>query len=84
MEENTLKWVTAAQKLDGYKLELTFNDNKKVIVDCTPIISKYKIFEPLREKSVFDNFNLDGWTVTWLNGKIDIAPEYLYEIGKAV
>jgi hypothetical protein len=27
---------------------------------------------------------LDGWTVTWENGSIDIAPEYLYEKGVAI
>lgn len=83
-EEQTLKWVTSARKLDDYNLELTFNDGKRSIVDCLPLIDKYKLFAPLREKSVFDNFSLDGWTVTWLNGTIDIAPEYLYEVGRAV
>lgn len=29
---------------------------------------------------LFLTFN-DGWTVTWLDGTIDIAPEFLYERG---
>jgi len=32
---------------------------------------------------VFDRFDLDGWTVYWLDGTIDIAPEHLYELGVA-
>jgi hypothetical protein len=34
--------------------------------------------------SVFRNIALDGWTVTWQDGTIDIAPEYLYEHGVTV
>lgn len=30
---------------------------------------------------VFRNISLDGWTVTWLDGAINIAPEFLYEKG---
>ena len=30
------------------------------------------------------NVALDGWTVTWQDGMIDIAPEYLYEHGVTV
>lgn len=80
---NELKWVTAARILDCYLMELTFNDGQRRIFNCEPLISQYKVFEPLRDKDVFSCFDLDGWTVTWLNGTIDIAPEYLYEIGTA-
>ena len=44
--------------------------------------SRY-ISKPLRDKAVFDRFDLDGWTVCWLDGTIDIAPEHLYELGVA-
>ena len=42
------------------------------------------IAPPLRNLAVFHNFTLDGWTVTWQDGAIDIAPEYLYEHGATV
>lgn len=42
------------------------------------------VFAPLRNLAVFHNFTLDGWTVTWQDGAIDIAPEYLYEHGVTV
>ena len=77
--KNTLKWVTAAKPLDGYRLELTFNDGCRRIFDCTPLIENYSMFERLRDDVVFNNMVLDGWTVTWLDGQVDIAPEYLYE-----
>lgn len=76
---NELKWVTAAKSLNGYCLDLTFNDGNHRVFDFEPLIQQYPIFASLRNKSVFDSFDLDGWTVTWLAGSIDIAPEYLYE-----
>jgi len=80
---NTLKWVTAARVVGDYLLELDFNDGRRVVFDCQPLISQYKLFAPLRDKDVFARFALDGWTVTWLDGTVDIAPEHLYELGKA-
>jgi len=80
---NSLKWVTAARALDGYRLHLTFNDGCERIFDCLPLIEKYKLFALLRDRAVFDRFDLDGWTVCWLGGSIDIAPEHLYEMGHA-
>ena len=81
--ENSLIWVTSAKTAAGHKLELTFNDGSVKIFDCTPLIERYKIFEPLKNESIFENFSLDGWTVTWLDGQIDIAPEYLFSEGIA-
>ena len=82
-QSNELKWVTAARALDGYQLELTFNDGQRRIFDCESLINQYKLFAPLRDRDVFTRFSLDGWTVTWLDGTVDIAPEHLYELGKA-
>ena len=64
-------------------VELDFNDGRRVVFDCQPLINQYKLFAPLRDKDVFARFALDGWTVTWLDGTVDIAPEHLYELGKA-
>ncbi len=82
--DNPLVWVTAATTATAHKLRLTFNDGSVKIFDCEPLIERYKIFEPLRNDEVFENISLDGWTVTWLNGTIDIAPEHLYSEGVAV
>ena len=79
--ENKLKWVTAVRPLKDYRLHLTFNDGCQRIFDCLPLIEKYKLFAPLRDKDVFNRVDLDGWTVCWLDGTVDIAPEHLYEMG---
>ena len=74
---NPLIWVTATAA--ARNLRLTFNNGNVKIFDYEPLIKRYKCFEPLKNESVFENFLLDGWTVTWLNGSIDIAPKYLFE-----
>ncbi|MBQ4387251.1 MAG: DUF2442 domain-containing protein [Prevotella sp.] len=79
---NELKWVTEAHMAGDYCLNLTFNDGHRCVFDCLPLIEQYSMFRPLRDKDVFSCFKLDGWTVTWLDGSVDIAPEHLYEMGK--
>jgi hypothetical protein len=85
MEEiNNIIWVVAAEVLDNYTLRLTFNNGSVKTFDCEPLIQQFPIFSPLQDKQKFNNIALDGWTVTWENNSIDIAPEYLYEKGVAV
>lgn len=74
-----LVWVTSAQYLGEYNIEVTFNDGMVRVVDFSKILQRgLKVFEPLRDKNVLRNFTLDPWTLTWLDGTVDIAPEALY------
>ncbi|MBR1823632.1 MAG: DUF2442 domain-containing protein, partial [Ruminococcus sp.] len=41
----------------------------------------HKFSQNLIDKHLFSQYQLDGWTVSWQNGRLDIAPEYLYERG---
>ena len=80
-----LIWITAAKVLEGHKLHLTFNNGACKVFDFAQVLAKgMPIFEPLKNLTVFRNIVLDGWTVTWQDGTIDIAPEYLYEHGETV
>ena len=80
-----LIWVTAAKVLEGHKLHLTFNNGACKVFDFAQVLAKgMPIFEPLKNLTVFRNIVLDGWTVIWQDGTIDIAPEYLYEHGVTV
>ena len=83
-EELMMNWIRMENGETLVKiLHLTFNDGCQRIFDCLPLIEKYELFAPLRDKDVFARFDLDGWTVCWLNGTLDIAPEHLYENGVA-
>ena len=80
-----LIWITAAKVLEGHKLHLTFNNGACKVFDFAQVLAKgMPIFEPLKNLTVFRNIVLEGWTFTWQDGTIDIAPEYLYEHGVTV
>ena len=74
-----LIWVTAAKYIGEYRLQLTFNDGAVKIFDGKEIVMTHPLFKPLQSLAVYKEFVLDGWTVSWSNGPIDLAPEYLYE-----
>lgn len=78
MDELLYIWVTEAQPMEDRRLWLKFNDGCIKVFDCKPMIEKYPIFEPLKDDNVFRDITLDGWTVTWAKGTLDIAPEHLY------
>ena len=72
-----LIWITDAAYDGDYRLWLTFNDGRKGLVDFEHYIHR-KPFEPLHDRAIFQNFQLNGWTISWLDGSLDIAPESLY------
>jgi hypothetical protein len=73
-------WITDAHYISDYKIELTFNDGVRKEIDFNFILDKHKkTFAPLRDQNIFRNFKLDGWTLTWKDGSIDVSPESLYE-----
>ncbi len=76
--------VTDVTYLKDYKLRLAFNNG--VIKDVDLSTELYgEIFEPLKDIERFKQVtvNPDTNTIEWRNGS-DFAPEFLYEIGKAV
>ena len=72
--------VTEAQYIDAYKIWVHFNNGDCRIFDFTTIIDKYPVFEPLKDIELLKNFRLTD-TLEWMDGEIDVAPEYLYEHG---
>ena len=71
--------VTSAQYIDGYRLQVTFEDGRFGIVDFKKYIEKGGVFSRLRDFDRFKAFqiNEDLGIITWDN-QIDIAPETLY------
>lgn len=58
-------------------LILTFNNDEQRLFDAT--ILNGKAYDLLNEDSVFQKLSIDHGVVTWDNGNIDCAPEYMYE-----
>lgn len=73
--------VTHAEYISGYTLKVAFNNGEYRIFDFTDVIARYPAFAILGEESRFKAFAVTD-TLEWENGRIDIAPEYIYEHGK--
>jgi hypothetical protein len=76
-----LPHVIRAQYDDDFRIRLTFNDGTEGSVDFESWLMG-PVFEPLKDKTYFRKFFLDGGTVAWPNGA-DIAPETLYDAARA-
>jgi len=70
--------IIEAKYLSDYKIEVLFNNGQKGVADLSRVL-KGKIFEPLKEKTVFAQLKIDTEleTIVWPNGA-DLAPEFIY------
>ena len=64
----------------NYELLLTFNDGVRKLVDLKPYLTG-EVFGPLLDNDLFIQYGLTRNTIEWVNGA-DLAPEFLYGIGK--
>lgn len=70
--------VTSATWLGDYRVQLAFSDGSEGEIDLENSLEG-PIFEPLKDKTLFGKFCLEGHTICWKNGA-DFASEYLHEI----
>jgi hypothetical protein len=75
---NSTPHVVDARYLDGYNVNVIFDDGKKGVVDLSNYPEKGGVFSPLSNQEYFKKFFIDLNTLCWPNGA-DIAPERLYE-----
>lgn len=73
------KDLISANYMEGYKIEVTFEDGAKGIVDFSKYLSKGGVFEKFKDKEFFKNFKINEelGVLTWAD-EIDIAPETIY------
>ena len=69
--------VKDANALDGMIMIVTFSNGEQRLFDAT--VLKGEVFEPLKNNDFFREFKIEFGTITWGDGEIDIAPEYLYK-----
>jgi len=73
--------VKYARPLDNYRLLVRFSTGEEKRIDISDLLDE-QVFKPLQDLNLFRSVYVDYGTVVWCDGTIDIAPEYLYEIGK--
>lgn len=69
--------LLCVRPLDDYLLQVRFSDGRCGIFDASPLLDA-PAFLPLKEKATFDRVYVDFGVPTWMNGDVDIAPEYVY------
>jgi len=74
--------VTDARVLDGFRLELVFDDGVRGIVDLkSEIVGQGGVFEPLQDPVYFRKVRVDPelGTIVWPNGA-DFCPDFLHSM----
>ena len=74
--------VSGVRPLPDHKLWVRFTTGDAKIVDFKPLLTA-PAFQPLTDVAVFNGVYIDYGVTVWLDGEIDIAPEYLFQNGVA-
>jgi len=72
--------IVDAKYIGWYNLLLTFDTSEVMVVNFFPYLGKW-LFKQLKDLSLFRRFDLDPFTLTWLDGQIGIDPQELYDMG---
>ncbi len=76
-EHTELLKIKSVKPLDNMIMIIIFTNNEIKLFDAS--ILKGEVFVPLKDESVFNNPVIDHGVVTWNDGDIDCAPEFMYE-----
>lgn len=68
--------VEQVKALPDRMLLIQFNNGELRLFDAT--ILEGPAYEPLHDEQVFSSPVIDHGVITWKNGEIDCAPEYMY------
>ncbi len=68
--------VLEIQLLSGRTMRLTFSNGDVRLFDASILTGE--VFEPLKEDRIFSGAVVDRGVVTWADGTIDCAPEFMY------
>ena len=73
--------VVGCRPLGEARLLVTFNNGETRNVDLSVLLNR-PAFLRLAVEAVFRAFSLDHGVVSWLDGDVDIAPEWLFDHGE--
>jgi len=71
--------VVSASYKGEYRIEVTFDNGKRGIIDFSKYLDKGGVFDRFKDISFFKDFKINEelGVLTW-GGEIDVAPETLY------
>jgi hypothetical protein len=73
--------IVRVHPLEGYRLELQFEDGVKGVVDVSQCVAFTGVFAPLRDPKEFTavRVNAELGTISWPSGA-DLDPDVLYSL----
>ena len=69
--------ITGFETLAPHRMKVMFNDGETRVFDGR-VLLQGEAFAPLADADAFLCCNLDYETLTWLDGELDVAPEFVY------
>lgn len=69
--------VEAVKVLQDKIMLITFSTGETRLFDASLLCGG--VFERLNDKKTFESATVDHGVITWANGEIDCAPEFMYE-----
>lgn len=69
--------ITDIKMCKDHTMLVTFSTGETRLFDSSTLIGP--VFEPLKNIDVLKNIKIEHGIPTWLDGTIDVAPEYIYE-----
>lgn len=75
--------VIYAEHQGGSVVRVAFSTGEIVDVDFSQGFDG-PVFAPLKEEAELKCFEIHHGVLTWRNGEIDVAPEYLQSVGKLI
>ena len=70
--------ITSFETCSPFQMKVVFNTGATRLFDGRSLL-KGEAFAPLSDEKVFSDCKLDYETLTWLDGELDVAPEFVYE-----
>lgn len=77
-EQTPVIKVSGIRPMENHLLWIRFNTGEAKVFDLKPLLDT-PAFAPLKDESLFRGVYIDYGVAVWMDGDIDIAPEYLYQ-----
>ena len=69
--------VSGIRPMEGFLLWIRFSTGEAKVFDFKPLLDS-PAFAPLKDDAVFRDVYIDHGVAVWMDGDVDISPEYLY------